>query len=155
MIIIEGADELGKTTLARSLGEAVHMSKPDGIPDYLNLLQPGKVHDRFHLGAMVYGMALKKHDYLPWMDFRRLHSAIAMRGWKTIVLYTEHETWYRERLIRGKPQMFSVETVMDANRCYRELFYDIEATCFFHVGETGFADVEAIKRTLEEERCWL
>ncbi len=66
MIVLEGADGVGKTTLARAIAEALnlkvrHMSRPDDdfdhVSGYMSLV--GKhVQDRFHLGSVVYGRML-------------------------------------------------------------------------------------------------
>lgn len=65
LIVIEGPDKTGKTTLAKAVAERlgfkyVHFSAPKGNPadeyiDFLLNLKEPTVCDRFHLGEFVYG----------------------------------------------------------------------------------------------------
>lgn len=65
LIVIEGPDKTGKTTLAKAIAkklgyEYVHFSAPKGSPadeyiDFLLKLKKPTVCDRFHLGELVYG----------------------------------------------------------------------------------------------------
>lgn len=65
LIVIEGPDKTGKTTLAKAIAEQlgyeyVHFSAPKGSPadeyiDFLLKLKRPTVCDRFHLGELVYG----------------------------------------------------------------------------------------------------
>lgn len=65
LIVIEGPDKTGKTTLAKAIAEQLgyeykHFSAPKGSPadeyiDFLLKLKRPTVCDRFHLGELVYG----------------------------------------------------------------------------------------------------
>lgn len=65
LIVIEGPDKTGKTTLAKAIAEQLgyeykHFSAPKGSPadeyiDFLLKLRRPTVCDRFHLGELVYG----------------------------------------------------------------------------------------------------
>jgi thymidylate kinase len=107
MLIIEGSDCLGKTTLANSilkrvqeLGEAAtirHLGRPDATfdfyTDYFSMIEPTVIQDRFHLGALAY------HDNVMTADHLRIIEGwIFSGGSLVILLYCEDFLAYRKRI---------------------------------------------------------
>ena len=87
IIVLEGSDKVGKSTLGRYLAEKysaelVHFSAPKGDPykeymDFLDQADPSKnyVLDRFHVGELVYGELYRGKskislDQLWYLDLR-------------------------------------------------------------------------------------
>lgn len=139
MIIIEGADAVGKTTAAQTLCKLIqarfrtdatvrelyrHMSKPsddfDHFSDYVTLIHEG-VQDRFHLGAMVYGKMLGCGRYPTSRKMRCLQRYLRWTGCVTVILTGERK-WLSDQLEKSpKTEMYAKEQILDANECYKAL----------------------------------
>ena len=130
-ILIEGADHLGKSTLAGKFTamEHKHLTRDD-VADgrfdfcegYFSLLEEGVVWDRFHLGSLVYGWCLGLHE-VPFDLPRRLgvvDRELQRRKVQLHVVYTSDEDWYERHLREnGKDELFSVKDIMQANRVFQ------------------------------------
>ncbi len=128
MIILEGADALGKTTMATSLisiakakGHTLiyrHMQAPskgfDIVHGYAPYIQANVVQDRFHLGSIVWQNNITNE----------MQKIIELQLQKVVivVLYTSDEAWYRPRLAEdAKAQLYATEQIIRANREYAKL----------------------------------
>jgi thymidylate kinase len=95
LVIIEGADKTGKTTLAKAIAgelgyEYVHFSTPKGPPadeyiDFLLALKRPTVCDRFHLGELVYGPLLRGKPGLTPLQLATIERV--MRLQPTVVIH--------------------------------------------------------------------
>lgn len=129
MIIIEGADAVGKTTLAKRLAEKLgyeyrHMTKPPEGFDYFygftDAVKSGVVQDRFHLGQLVYGAKLGKHTHLGPEAFAQLISHL--RPWVFTIVVVENEERLRRRLLAStREEMYNVDEILEANREYKKV----------------------------------
>lgn len=130
--IIEGSDNLGKSTLALKLAgncgmRVQHMSKPPEDARYpgfyLEKLEEGVVYDRFHLGGLAYGRIGGLHEWeVDNVTFRGIIQSIRSRKIATIVLYAGDDSWYRDRLMASeRAEMFDVESILQVNRIYRNM----------------------------------
>lgn len=153
MFIIEGSDNLGKTTLAKDIVAKCatsifpiryqHMSRQNESfnygSHYRDMMSAYAVQDRFHLGALVW----HKPGTLPRSRLRIIEGELLALASFTVILFTSDDHWYREhckRLAGYREQMFSLDTIVSANRQYREMVerrtvyfdaaYDIEAGNF-------------------------
>lgn len=108
MLVIEGSDCLGKTTLAKKIVDKMmekgystvysHMSRPneqlfDFFLDYKKMMNPCAVQDRFHLGGLAY-----HHDKISPQKLQIINAWIRVQGGLIVVLYAGDEQWYRYRL---------------------------------------------------------
>lgn len=101
IIVLEGCDRVGKTTLANELSrnfnaEIHHFSKPKGDPYkeygfFINGLDPEKnyVLDRFHVGELVYGEIYRGKpalsiDQLIYLDMR-------LRSFNTVLIHCDSD----------------------------------------------------------------
>jgi hypothetical protein len=95
LIVIEGADKTGKTTLAKAVAkqlgyEYVHFSAPKGPPadeyiDFLLALKKPTVCDRFHLGELVYGPMLRGKAGLTPLELVTIERVMRLR--QTVVVH--------------------------------------------------------------------
>lgn len=110
MLIIEGSDCLGKTTLAKKIVDKVmekgypalysHMGRPnesifDFFLDYKKMINPCFVMDRFHLGGLAY-----HQDKISLQKLQIINAWIRSVGGLIVVLYANDEERY-EKLIRN------------------------------------------------------
>lgn len=132
MLIIEGADHLGKTTAAKQIVKQAgidgkypirysHMSRPnetfDFLHDYQDMSSKFAVQDRFHLGGLVW-----HRGKITSAALRIIEGRLQVLGSVCIVVYTSDVAWYRQALQeKGKDEMFSPEVIMAANRRFMEL----------------------------------
>lgn len=170
MLVIEGPDNLGKTTACRRLVEIVktlglkaeyrHMSRPnecfDWRHDYLKMMSPHYVQDRFHIGSILW------HEKV--MSLRRLQiidSWICGLGGLVVLFYASDEKWYENSLRESKKEeMFSPDNILRANRlCKRiaeswateNVVADFVSVDFaYDVSRFGFAD-DRVLRTIADE----
>jgi len=159
MIIIEGADNLGKTTAALRLAEImtertgdswhrVHHGPPEVSPliEFGEELDPLGVHDRGHLGWFVWQGALKCPGF-PFVcrDMNRTVESLRERRAVVVVLTADPE-WYCDRVAtsEGRAEMHPDDIRIQANNYFRHLcimrtesgvpFVNLE----YRVAERGF-----------------
>lgn len=139
MLILEGSDDLGKTTAAKRLVHLAaeraeveernackypiryeHMTRPnsgfDFYRDYMDMVSMFAVADRFHIGGMVW------HDAIPYNKLKLIESWLAAVGSFTVLFVSDDPDWYLQRLEQNKrKQMFDIETLMQANSTYLDM----------------------------------
>jgi len=133
MLIIEGSDCLGKTTLANNilkrvqeLGEIAtirHLGRPDTTfdfyTDYFPMIEPSVIQDRFHLGALAYHDGVMTPDHL-----RIIEGWIYSHGGFIILMYASDFRKYRKR-IENDPRgnLLEVPILEEANKRFYELVH--------------------------------
>lgn len=164
MFVIEGSDNLGKTTTAQYLVKAAaehaeehyetyeesgvriwpiryqHMSRPnhafDFFTDYQDMLSKYAVQDRFHLGALVWHSGVINAARL-----RLIEGWMLSLGSVVMVMYAEDDEWYKDQLLSSpRQQAFDVDLLVEANRQYRDMVYEDHpmrpyVTCSFGASE--------------------
>jgi len=137
MFIIEGADNLGKTTAAQKilalsakraehgLSPAAptyyaHMSRPnaafDFCHDYLDMMSRHAIQDRFHLGGLVWHQGVLTPDKLNFVE-----GHLMTLGSFLVVFYTSDDEWYKKSLMAStKEEMFDPTTIVEANAKFRD-----------------------------------
>lgn len=142
MLIIEGSDCLGKTTLANSILKRVneiapklsavisHMTRPDEntfdfFTDYFPMIIPTVIQDRFHLGSLAY------HDNkMTPENLRIIEGQIFSRGGFVVVLYASNFRRYWERLQQDtRSSILSKECQAEANRRFYLMVHDTTNRC--------------------------
>ena len=133
MIILEGPDHIGKTTVAKRICEFTgwkyeHLGVPDKdwdyFIDYLCRLRPNTVWDRFHLGGWVYGhqLGLHKHELTEDRMYLITNFINKVAHYTTIILYTEKWFWLENHLLSlPKKELYSHEEILEVNDCYYAL----------------------------------
>lgn len=162
MLIIEGADNLGKTTACKRLVELAasdgvaheypiryqHMSRPnhhfDFFNDYQDMISRYAVQDRFHIGALAW------HDkVLPLARLRIVEGWLAAQGSLVCVLVASDEKWYREHLkSQPKQEMFSIDRILEGNK--RFLQNDARQDYTYDVSIHGFLTDKMLWQILRE-----
>lgn len=129
MLVIEGADCLGKTTAAKRLAEMMgveyrHMGRPGPkfgftAAEYLSMYHEG-VQDRFHLGGLIWhGVS---QTGLTGRKLREVDSALYARGVFTVVMRHADSNVYDHMLRRSaKRELFDRDTIISANERYHTL----------------------------------
>lgn len=130
MLIIEGSDNLGKTTLANEIliqanrlykglnFSYKHMSRPgedfDFFHDYYRMIKSSKVttvQDRFHLGGLVW-----HENKITAASLRVIEGWIRANYGLVVILYTDNHSGYRKMLeVDNREQMFGVHKMCQAN----------------------------------------
>lgn len=130
MIVIEGSDALGKTTLAKKIVEKMmekgfptiysHMGRPNEqlfnfFFDYKKMINPCAVQDRFHLGGLAY-----HHDRISKQKLQIINAWIRSVGGIIIVLYAADEEWYRRRLENDeRASILPIDAMCEGNSFFR------------------------------------
>jgi len=133
MIIVEGADGTGKSTLCRNLldrlGEEyvyAHLSRPpegfDVWYGHLGMINRFTVQDRFHMGEIVWpharGEAVGTWRMQP-ETYRLLDARLRLVGSFTVVLTCWHDQ-LAERLAKSE-HMYDQTTILRANNAYLDI----------------------------------
>lgn len=132
MVVIEGADHVGKTTIAKRLASYLgfryrHLSKPEEdfnfFKGFFDLSSPKTVWDRFHLGQLVYGRRLGYHDYLHQSMMDQLVMDLRNQQVFTLIVVDDEERLKLRLKEKAKKsgEMFSDEEILIANREFRTL----------------------------------
>ena len=131
MIIIEGADKVGKSTFANELlkltgFEYRHMTKPpedfDHVAGYMDGVAARVVQDRYHLGASVYGQMLGLGGFPTYQEMRIVQRYLRWQG--AVVVILSCEDWRMEELLAAdevSEEMYDPATIRAANRGFRAL----------------------------------
>jgi len=139
MIIIEGADGVGKTTFCRKLcdvfvaqmgstaaGWYSHMSRPaenfDHVTGYMRAVRAG-VQDRFHLGSIAYGKLLGSGTYPTPRKMAIVQRYLEWQGCCVVVLRAERDWLKRELLARPDldKEMYQLDQILDVNDAFTAL----------------------------------
>lgn len=165
MIILEGPDNVGKTTAAKKLAAIIaeelklpadrcyrHMTKPpddfDHVREYMERVGP-HVQDRFHLGAITYGRLTGNGNCPTARKMHLVQRYLRWQGCVVVVMHAERD-WLRRSQF-GKEEMYRLDTILDVNDAYRALlsttnrgepYHDIE----HDVSKKGWPD-DAMLRT--------
>jgi thymidylate kinase len=130
MLIIEGSDDLGKTTAAKRIVEIVssripaeyrHMGRPtanfDFGKDYFKMIEPFVVQDRFHYGSLIWHEGVMNAT-----KFSVIEGKIRSIGGMSVVFVTTDVDWYVKQLQASeRKQMFNVDQLVNANARYQAL----------------------------------
>lgn len=136
VIIIEGPDLVGKTTLARDLQETLavlghahtycHFSKlPIGFDrywHYLPWIQPDVVMDRFYISRQAYARACHNQLELTPFEIELLDGKCA-QACAYIVVCVASDDFIREQYatVEGRNEMYTVDRVVQSNREYKQI----------------------------------
>lgn len=127
-IVIEGADGVGKTTLAKKIAEAynldvVHVTShdPNDFDFYFNSLRKtGCVYDRNVIGELIYPEVFGRQGKLIELDAEYLVNRFRRQGVKFLVL-TSEEPEIRNRLVkRGGEDERVLKHLPKINRLFGE-----------------------------------
>lgn len=164
MLIIEGPDHIGKTTMARRLTFLSakrkqlptyyqHYSCPneafDWFQDYKDAISQYAIIDRFHLSGIAYQQAVK-HNAL-----RAIEAWLGCLGTYTVIMSAKMD-WYEKWLKKSdKVQMFSEEVNVEAAERYYEMakgkyIFPIKVDQVIWV-DRGFPDDTVLNTILD---CW-
>jgi len=136
MLILEGPDLIGKTTLAQRLLKDTRLTSsgyvyghlgllPDGweLTQYLNLAQTWLVQDRFHLSEIVYrAMDGGETLFTPEL-FRLLEGALRLYGAFTVVITAEEDVLHN-RWGQRPEELISLTQIKRLNRLYLDVMTD-------------------------------
>jgi len=137
VLIIEGADLVGKTTFVKqatamlhSRGYAhmpMHLTRPpaefDYFRQYIDLCSPQTVWDRFHVSTLAY----RQHDDHPCaltpVKFDLVEAAVRAVGGYVVVLYADDDQLCERHMARGD-DMYGLEHIMKVNRTFKSMATD-------------------------------
>jgi len=131
-IIIEGADLVGKTTLAKHLAKKLgllyqHMDRPPtkegiwGVKEYSSLLSPYTIRDRFHTSELVYSSVLKRSSKMSRRTYMDIDKAIYRSG-SILVLVTADQSLIKERYSQEGDNLYNLTTILHASSVYLDFF---------------------------------
>lgn len=148
MIVIEGTDNLGKTTLANAVVARLnedgfshiyrHFSKlPESfnkVWGYLPYMHRNSVMDRFYLSRQAYGKALKNQETLSREQLRWLDANLRLHAGFTVLVTASDERikadWQGDK---GKDEMYSLKQAIAVNGQFRRLFALGDADVDIHI----------------------
>jgi len=112
-LIIEGSDNLGKTTFAKKLVRYVWdhdkypcmyswMTRPnektfDFFDSYEMMINPYTIQDRFHFGALAY-----HKDKISYENLTEIERWIQDAGGFVVLFYAKDKNWYRRYIARDE-----------------------------------------------------
>lgn len=136
IIIIEGPDGAGKTTLANKLSEQtgypiLHRTKPKSeeekqvmMGEYLQIVKTGRnvIFDRCWYSEMVYGPVMRDRSVIDYPQMYALEKRLAKQG--ALIIYCTDSVaalWMRSQK-RGESYVKDKETFNEICKRYDELF---------------------------------
>lgn len=152
MIVIEGPDLVGKTTLAKKLrdelmGDYFHFGPlPDDfdfVHGYAQFVKANRVMDRFHLSEIAYGRAVRGRSRVGDLERRAVDGCLKFNGCVTVLLTTTDAIGYRKHLDEHwtDKELFSKAELLRVWRAFDELRLDQQAFDFVRfIDRDGWAD---------------
>jgi len=140
MIVLEGCDMAGKSTLAQALFELIpaythgkaapmvrHFTKPpkdfDKYWGYHNCVQRDVILDRFHMSQLVYRRVSSENHTLTPFKYDLVDAAITRVGGIVVVLCPPDDIivdrW--SKMTDGRKEMYSLDFVLKVNCVYQHL----------------------------------
>ena len=124
IIIIEGPDGSGKTTLANTLSKqtgypVVHRSQPKSeeekrqmMQQYIDAIVTGKnmIFDRCWYSEMVYGPIMRDNSVITYPEMYLLEAKLAKRGALIIYCTDDPKTLWKRATRRGEDYITDYET---------------------------------------------
>jgi hypothetical protein len=137
MIILEGADCVGKSTLSKKLIPLLddlkypHVEQHFGLlpkswdycSDYIRNVRPGVVMDRFHMSELIYGSVVPGRTQ--WLDpvaYERVDSKITHVGGIVVLCWEDEETINGR--FKEKNEHFSLDIIQRAAAAFNQLRID-------------------------------
>lgn len=134
MLIFEGADCVGKTTLANAAVYAIqekgvpavyqHMTKPPECfhryYGYINLALTPVVKDRFHMSENIYCIARGEQPTIPAPVYKLLDAHFRLLGAYTVIIDAPDNV-ICQRLEESTDEMYSSDIVLKAAAEYRKV----------------------------------
>jgi len=131
IIILEGENKTGKTTLANYIKENfdfdyIKCSQPKGNPfdEYNNILDNIKEHtiiDRFHWGELVYGPIYRGKSGISESQFNELEKKIEDLG--AIIIYCyDNANNIKKRFIEEKEEFATTNNIEKVLKLYNEVY---------------------------------
>jgi hypothetical protein len=149
MLIIEGPDMVGKTTLIDKLAPALGASCDKcGLPEanligqraWLERWKPGVVMDRYFISEFIYGLICRNAANVSRTDAVEMNDILRQLGAMTIVVVATPRCYERILEDHYDPtrEAFSRELCRDVNAAYYELFVERPAGGWRGYFERGF-----------------
>ncbi len=133
MLILEGADLVGKTTLSELLLKELpkhiygHFSKlPDGFEKYWGyqpFITENVVMDRFHLSRQAYGSVTGDQERFTPTEMVMMQGALSRVGSYCAILTADEEVIIQryEHMDSARQELYGLETILKVNRQYAYL----------------------------------
>jgi len=133
MLIVDGPDNVGKTTLVDRLAKLIseehglpmiplHLSKlPDTwhiVDDYAALFNKNVVWDRFHISRQAYGSALNNQEVYTPVAARKLQAMLDLVPTYVVQVHVDDAAWIRKHF-GNKDEMYNVEQVVAVNEAFK------------------------------------
>lgn len=139
IIILEGPDGAGKSTLAEKISKQtgyrlLHRSQPKTEDDkrlmmeeYMRVIESGEncVFDRAWYSEMVYGPIMRNESIISYPDMYRLERMLAHRGALIIYCTSTVDKLWRRCTQRGEDYIMDNNTLENICSKYITLMYDI------------------------------
>jgi thymidylate kinase len=163
VIVIEGTDMMGKTTLAQQLWthpalqergyEIQHLSRlPHGHDrcwHYVQRMNQNAIFDRFYLSEIAYAEA-REDTFKPFSSehLRWVHANAQIHGVYTILLLAEPAREVLEPRYRDG-EMYNLDVILKANIAFSQLRSYADAVCVQHTPD-DFLNVEEIEGIIDD-----
>ena len=166
IIILEGADRTGKSTLAAELkrltgGEVIHAGKPTQPPlwEYLAPLADVGPHsdrhvilDRWHWGEWIWPKIFGRESEMTWDLLKTIDKELMSRGAFTIYCHREdYRRWAKELVQYNEP--IGVAELFTALDMYEHVERAMPTACFWYDWTESDLQDEAAK--FVEHARWL
>jgi len=139
MLIIEGTDLVGKTTLCNELikqtllyrypiiyqhfGKLPKADVWDYFEDYIPFINQRVCMDRFILSEVAYGNTIRGHSEISPDDYRELDGWLRINQSVTVLIVAEQD-WLKKQLdekYHQRNELFEAQQIIDVNEYYRDL----------------------------------
>lgn len=142
MIVVEGADLVGKSTLVKAIVNELRLRGRNYATCHLGRLAPGdreneyyelmrfrQVWDRFHVSEVCY----RAHDdiecCIPVESFNRVTQEIQENFGGIIVVMCEHAETIKARYEKIGDDIYDLERILDVNRSFKEIACSHHTKC--------------------------
>lgn len=170
MLIIEGPDLVGKTTLAHACQKIlearryshiyVHFTRLpvafDRYWDYLPFIRRNVVQDRFHMSRQAYGRQFLEQERMNDVELKLLQAKIWEVGGFTVLCLAKTDDFLRKQFeAKNREEMYKLDGIIGVNRKYHDIRdsreFDIDMTLFAEDGWPSERAEEVVNRYLARQ----
>jgi thymidylate kinase len=135
MLIVEGADLVGKSTLCKQLRDALdargtghmilHLTRPpmgfDLYHGHVGKVSSDVIWDRFHMSMLAYRAHDDREAVMTPLRYELVDAAVTLVGGYTVLMHADDSIIRDRYAAKQRDEMYDLNHILNVNESYREI----------------------------------